>query len=235
MIFLPGFYGVFSMPKCFQNRRQTSEWQMIVLAFAAFCCMAMHHFYYSFLNDQSPSSPVSHASWITDQSVVSDIGIALAYAGQTLLGAALSISSSQLFWRSLRVRGHSITQLDALMKTQVNPVSLSLFRCGRASLPVILAAFVSVSMPLVSVFAPNSIKVSFDRSQSTECMVKTPRNLTALTTSNSSDYTVSVVAVLASGTYLPPASTCNTSVDVESPSQCSYDISFVGPGLIAVT
>ncbi len=55
----------------------------------------------------------------------------------------------------------------------------------------------------------------------------TPRNLTALTTSNESDYKTPIGTVLSSGTYLSPLSPCD--LRDEGP-VCSYNFEFVGPG-----
>jgi len=76
-----------------------------------------------------------------------------------LFVAAIAISSSQNFWRSLRTRGYAVSQIDALMKAQINPFTPSSFRPTHASFAVLLLA---TAMSTVSIFAPGSTKVAFN-------------------------------------------------------------------------
>ncbi|KLO12643.1 hypothetical protein SCHPADRAFT_404983 [Schizopora paradoxa] len=211
----------------FQTRLQASKSQMVIFTLGGILCMVIHHLFCSFLDARSLNSPISHPRWITKQRVVSDIGIAIAYAGQVCLAAAIAISSQQLFWNILRRRAHTISQIDSLMRMQQNPFSTSLFRCTQASLALIVAAFISASLPIISTFAPNSIKLSFDHIKSAECTVRTPRKLTTLHTTNVSDYSVPINSVFMSGSYSSPANLCNADLGL----QCSYNIDFFGPGL----
>ncbi len=54
-----------------------------------------------------------------------------------------------------------------------------------------------------------------------------PRDLTAVTTSNWSDYTTAISTVLSSGTYLSPLNPCDFE---EAGDACSYNLEFTGPG-----
>jgi len=193
---------------------------MIALILAGLICMILQHQYYHYLDGKTPTLSLRHSNssaWLRNQTVVSDVGLALAFIAQTLFVAAISISSSQIFWRSLRSRGHTVSQIDALMKAQVNPFTPSSFRAAQASFSVLLLALVATAMSAVSIFAPGAIKVSFNRDFSTECSVKTLRNLTSLTTDNSSDYSTPMGTVLSTGTFIPPLNPC----ELGSGIQCS--------------
>ncbi len=112
------------------------------------------------------------------------------------------------------------------MKTQVNPFTPSSFRAAQASFGVLFLALVATAMSAVSIFAPGSIKVSFNRDFSTECSVKNAGNLTSLTTDNSSDYSTPMGTVLSTGNFIPPLNPCESGDGI----QCRYDLDFVGPG-----
>ncbi len=173
--------------------------------------------------------PLCHSSssiWLRNQSVVSDIGLALSYAAQTFFIATIAMSSSQIFWCSLRSRVHTVSQIDALMKAQVNPFTPSSFRAAHASFSVLLMALLATAMSAVSIFAPGAVKVSFNRELSKECTIQTLRDLTSITTYNSSDYSAPIGAVLSVGTFIPPLNPCDSDDGI----QCSYDLEFVGPG-----
>ncbi len=183
--------------------------------------MISHHQYYRCIINQS-SNPSDFANWLYDQS--SSIGLALAYIAQTLFVTAITISSSQVFWCRLRSREHTVSEIDALMKAQVNPFTPLSFRAAKASFGVLLLALLSTAMSAVSVFAPNSINYSVDKQTSEECLVPSLRNLTSLTTDNSSDYSTPIGTVLSLGTYIPPTiSNLLYGFSV-------YDLEFVGPG-----
>ncbi len=209
----------------------TAGVQMITFILAGLCCMLLHHEYYHYLDWKAPSTtPLRHSSassWLKNQSIVSDIGIAIAYAGQTLFAAAIMVALVQLFWHTLRCRGRTVTQIDALMKVQASPISPSTVLAGKTSFGVLLVALLATSMSVISIFAPGSIKVSFDRSLSKECTVMTLRNLTTLTTSNESDYKTPIGTVLSSGTYLAPLNPCDSK---DAGPACSYNFEFIGPG-----
>ncbi len=123
-------------------------------------------------NSDPISSSLEFVSVIRDQSVVSDMGLAFAYIAQTVFVAAITTSSSQLLWRSLRSRGHSVFQIDMLMKAHVNPFTPSSFRAARVSFSVLLFALLATAMSAVSIFAPGSIKVSFNREFSNNVQFK---------------------------------------------------------------
>ncbi len=108
---------------------------MLALVLGGVLCMIVHHLYYHHLDSKPPTLSLRRSSlstWLENQTVVSDIGLALAYTAQTLFIAAVAISSSQLFWRSLRSRAHTVARIDALMKAQVNPFTPSSIRAARA-------------------------------------------------------------------------------------------------------
>lgn len=212
---------------------------MGLVILSALCCMVIHHTFYHFLDGQAPNVSEKLClfgcpGWIRNQVVVSDIGIALAYTCQTFLVAAIAISSMQLFWRRIRTRAITISQVDALMSVRVNPLSPSSFRALGASFNVLLLALLASSMSFLSIFTPGSIKVSNDFSRSQDCTVWNARNLTALpsfndTQSNSTvDYSTQIVTVLSSGAYLPPVNPCASGSGEAV--QCSYSLEFVGPG-----
>ncbi|KLO12642.1 hypothetical protein SCHPADRAFT_971531 [Schizopora paradoxa] len=205
---------------CFQGELQTRRIQMLVLVLSGVFCAVMQHLYYSFLDGKPPTS------WITNQSVVSDTGIIIAYAGQTCFATAIIVSSSQRFWRIMRKRGHTVSQIDALMRVQHNPFSSSLLHCTHSSWSLVMSAFIVVLTPFISTITPNSIKISFNQLQSNECVVKNPRNLTSLETLNVSDYSVPQNAVYLSGSYLPPENLCSADFGF----RCSYRVDFIGPG-----
>ncbi|KLO10613.1 hypothetical protein SCHPADRAFT_507752 [Schizopora paradoxa] len=213
--------------------------KMLLLVVLAAGCMALNHAYYLYVNGKGPTpeAPPSHFStfseWTLDQTVVSDVGTTLAYVGQTLLAATIGASCTQLFWRSMRLQGHSINEVDALMKAQAAPFSLSSISALRASSGVILLALLAVSTSLISIFAPSSIKVTKDHNQTDDCTILAPKDMSALSI-NSTEY-LSVggnqyllFSVASLGTYLSPTSNCGSGPPGSS---CSYDLEFVGPGL----
>ncbi len=206
---------------------------MSLLILATLCCMTANHTYYQYLNGKRPTSSPHFrdaSDWILDQTIVSDVGIALAYVGQTFLAVAIATSCEQIFWRTIRSRGHAISHIDALMKVQVSPISSSFLCALRDPLGMApaLLALLAASMPLLSIFAPGSIKVSANYSQSEGCMVLAPRNLSAMVVETTlGDYAVPIGAVMSSGNYLPPVGGCGSDRSLD----CSYELQFVGPGL----
>ncbi|KLO06874.1 hypothetical protein SCHPADRAFT_675429 [Schizopora paradoxa] len=203
---------------------------MFSLILAGLCFMLLHHQYYRYLDGKNPTQSLRHASSSTlfgNQRVVSSAGLALAYIAQMLFVTAIAIASSQIFWRNLRSRGHSISQIDALMKTRLNPFTFSAFPAAKASIAIPLLALLGVAMSLLSIFAPGAISVSFDYTRSGACTVQSLGNLTSLLTdSDASDYTTPIGTVLSTGTFIPPLNPCDGSDGM----QCSYDLQFVGPG-----
>ncbi|KLO14345.1 hypothetical protein SCHPADRAFT_927945 [Schizopora paradoxa] len=210
-----------------KRKLQASKSRIIAFSVAAICCVIANHLYFQFLDGRALNRLSGFLGLISDQSFVGYSGIALTFVVQASLGIVISTSSSQIFWRSLRSQGHSVSQTDALMNTRNNPFSLSLFRCGDASLSTIVASFISSAITLVSVFVPGSISLSFDRRQSKYCVVKTPRNLTSLSTSIDADYSTPIDTVFLSGNYLSPNIPC----EVDAGTRCNFTVDFMGPGL----
>ncbi|KLO14356.1 hypothetical protein SCHPADRAFT_320477 [Schizopora paradoxa] len=216
---------------------------MGVIFLLALCPIVLHHFYYHYLDGRSPSNSAIKSFCIKgcsnelrNQTLVSDIGISLAYASQTLLATVIVIAAMQVFWRRMRSRPIRISQIDALMNIRTNPFSPSFFRAVRASFSLIFLAMLAFSMSLLSVFVPGAIKISDDFVTSKQCTVQKPRNLTAVnvfnnTQSNSStlSYTTPIITVLSSGSYLPPLNPCNEDIS-DGPIQCEYIIDFTAPG-----
>ncbi len=200
---------------------------MLTLVAGGLLCMILHHLYYHYLDSRPPIFSLRHSNsstWLENQTVVSDIGLALAYTAQTLFVAAIAISSSQLFWRSLRSGAHTVAQIDALMKARVNPFTPSSFRAAKVSFSVFLLALLATAMSALSIFAPGSIQVSINMDLTKECSVDTLRNLTSLKTDQLSDYSTPIGTSLSLGSFIPPLNPC------EFGAQCRYDLEFVGPG-----
>ncbi len=216
-----------------------SAGKMAFLLLAALCCMTVHHLYYSHLNRKAPGELFSlskRTGWTRNQAVASDVGIALAYASQSFLFSAVAFSSTQLFWRRIRSHEITISQIDALMSVQVNAFSPSLISALRALPNILLLALLGTSMAGLSVITPGSIKVSDNFGISKECAVQTPRDLTTLPTFTGTDsdspnpfYRSPIVAVLSTGTYLPPINLCSGGLPGGA-GYCSYNLEFVGPG-----
>lgn len=217
---------------------------MTVIFLAAICSILLHHFYYHYLDGRPPSASTSAlksfcfsrcSDEIRNQAVVSDVGIAFAYASQTLLATVIAISSMQLFWRRIRSQAIMISQMDALMNIRSNPFCPSFFRALRASFGLLLLALLAFSMSLLSVFTPGAIKISDSFTQLKGCTVWAPRNLTAVSVFNNTQlnssllsYVTPITTVLSSGTYLPPINLCDGRMD--GPVQCEYIIDFAAPG-----
>ncbi|KLO12652.1 hypothetical protein SCHPADRAFT_941027 [Schizopora paradoxa] len=202
--------------------------RVLLLVLAALGFMALNHAYFNYLSGKSPtpfqlSNP---ATSLLNQTISSDIGIGLSYAAQVLLAAAITISSVQLFWRAARSRGHSITQIDQLMTMQAVSFPSSPLRAFCTSLGVSVCALLAASTSLVSVLPSGSLSILTNYTREEACTVLVARNLSALETT-SSDFTSPVTAVMMSGTYLQPSSTCNLG---DSVSSCSYRLQFDGPG-----
>ncbi|KLO09583.1 hypothetical protein SCHPADRAFT_943515 [Schizopora paradoxa] len=209
--------------------------RMILPVLITLLCMVAHHFYYRYLNGKAPTSTLRRSEFSRNQTIVSDIGLALSYVGQVCISAAMSVACVQLLWRSLRSqaspRGHAIAQIDALMHACTSPFSPSIFRALRASASVSLVAALAASTSFISIFAPGAIRVSPDHSGTSTCNVQSPRNLSTLVTPSSvvDDYISPISAVLSLGSYLPSA--VNSACDgLGSNSQCSYDLQFAAPG-----
>ncbi|KLO12651.1 hypothetical protein SCHPADRAFT_941026 [Schizopora paradoxa] len=211
---------------------------------AAFFCMATHHVYYRYLDGKSPSDSSGffeeRNSLVKSQTAVSDIGIALAYASQTFLVSAIYYASTQMIWRRIRSHDIQLSQLDALMRVQVNPFSPSVFfGAVRASPSVLLVSLLAALLVALSVITPGSIVLSDGVTHAKECTVKMPRNLTHIPAFHNSEarftnpapyYRSPIVKILSSGTYMPPLNLCPS----ESSGRvgcCSYSLEFVGPGL----
>ncbi|KLO12654.1 hypothetical protein SCHPADRAFT_971542 [Schizopora paradoxa] len=172
------------------------------------------------------SSQISSiAALILNQTISSDIGIALSYGGQIVLVVAMSFISAQIFWRTIRSRGHTISQIDQLITIQTFSFPRSFLRTLRVSWGVPLLALLAVSTSLVSIFSSGSLKISVSHKREEACTVLAPRNLSMKTTL--SDYTSPLIAVMLSGTYLQPGETCSLESYMSS---CNYDLEFVGPG-----
>lgn len=199
---------------------------------AAVCSMLLLHAYYHYLDGKRPSLEES----ALNQAIVSNIGTALAYAGQTFLAAAVATSCSQLFWRTIRLRGHVISKIDSIIGVQAGPFSLSIVSALRASICVPLLALLVASMPFISISAPGSIKITQDFNGLESCTVLAPRNLSAWTVNMSHwqdiiDFRSILQKVVITGTYLPPITVCGSGPFAQA-SRCSYDLYFIGPGLL---
>ncbi|KLO12657.1 hypothetical protein SCHPADRAFT_890622 [Schizopora paradoxa] len=202
------------------------RWKLALFVLAASTCMILNHAYYHYLEGKAPSSDLAGASdFFLNQVIVSDTGNALAYIGQTFLAAAVATACTQLFWRAVRSRGHSISQIDALMNVQFNPISPSLLRALKVSFLIPLLALFVFSTSLISIFAPGSITVPPDQSQSRDCAALSLRNLSALET-KLSDYTTPIFTGMSLATNFEPIDACESASDVG----CAYDLQFIGPG-----
>ncbi|KLO14350.1 hypothetical protein SCHPADRAFT_320048 [Schizopora paradoxa] len=208
--------------------------KMALLILGTLLCMILQHLYYHYLNGKTPTSSLSasnSSNWKLDQTIVSDIGIALSYIAQVLLAVALSGTCVQLLWHTFRKRGHTIAQIDALMKAHNNPFSPPVFKALGASISVVLVALLAASTTVVSIFTPGSIKVSPTHSQTSDCSVQSPRNLSALTVTDSTsevNYLSQLGGMFSAGSYLPPVVAC----DVGNNSLCSYNLQFTAPGFV---
>ncbi len=158
---------------------------------------------------------------------MSDVGIAVAYASHTLFAAAIAVSSSQILWRSLRVRSHAISQIDALLKTQTNPFSPSLFRCGRSSLFHDCCCDHD-SLPVVCL--DFGARLDTDLFQSKPIQKLHRNGPTQFDCADDLQYIGlfgAINSVVYESTYLPPLNPCN----LNASTQCSYSFNFSGPGL----
>ncbi|KLO04950.1 hypothetical protein SCHPADRAFT_947313 [Schizopora paradoxa] len=194
--------------------------------------MFVNHAYYLYLDGKVPSSSFA-SEWILNQAIVSDVGIALTYTGQTFLAVAIARSTCQVFWYTIRNRGYTITQIDALLKVQTGPFTLSLFNALRASTGVPMLALLAASMSLVSIFSPGSIKIATGHKRLEECTVLGPRNLSTLTINNTlgalvGNFKPALYELMALGTYLPPINVCGSGLNNVS---CNYNLQIIGPGL----
>lgn len=207
---------------------------MVALIFMAIIAMALNHFYYRYLNGKAPSSSLQHLDleeWMLNQTIVSIVGNGLVYTGQTFLVIAITASCNQVFWHALRQGGHAISKLNSAMQVQINPLSWSLVSALQAFKPVSMLVLLAASMPLLSIFAPGSIKILSNFQEVTNCTVLAPSNLSALVV-NKTLYDAnfgnmgSLGNVFTLGTYLQPIinNTCNANA------HCTYDLQFMGPG-----
>ncbi|KLO16640.1 hypothetical protein SCHPADRAFT_937672 [Schizopora paradoxa] len=211
------------------------HWKMILLIVGTACSLVLNHLFYRYLNGKVPRSPLRFSKssrLLYNQTIVSDVGIALAYIGQTLIAIAILSSCDQIFWRALRDRGHSISSIDSTMRVQSGPFTLSILPALRVSAFVPLLVILAALTSLVSIFAPGSIKVNQDFQHSETCTILAPRNLTALAVNATvEDLTVGnngpLQTVFSSGTYIPPTPACGTN---PAASRCNYDLQFSGPG-----
>ncbi|KLO12658.1 hypothetical protein SCHPADRAFT_941032 [Schizopora paradoxa] len=215
------------------RRFANAKGRSVILVLSTLIFMVLHHAYYHYLDGKPPSSRLrtQDSQWLRDQTVVSDVGLALAYAGQSLLIAAIAISLTQRFWRTLRSRALNIAELDALMSMQTSSLSTSTIRAARTSPGVLFLALLAASMTLITIFAPGAIKVSSNHGQSRQCTIMVPKNLSAVATTGDlasvkTIYEAPIMVAMSSGTYLPPMDPC----ELDGAAQCSYDLQFFGPG-----
>ncbi|KLO16657.1 hypothetical protein SCHPADRAFT_202449 [Schizopora paradoxa] len=214
-----------------------AHWKMALFIIGAICAMAFNHAFYKYVDGKAPNSSLRNSGsskLLLNQTVVSEIGIALAYAGQTLLAVAIATACHQMFWRAIRDRGNTISGIDSVMTVQNSPFTLSIFSALRVSVIVPFLALLAASTPLVSIFAPGSIKVATDFNQVGNCTVFAPRDLSSLAVNISfkgkgAGNNIPLQTVLASGSYIPPIDVCGSSLSA-SRSQCNYDLQFTGPG-----
>ncbi|KLO16639.1 hypothetical protein SCHPADRAFT_937671 [Schizopora paradoxa] len=209
-----------------------AHWKMTILILATACVLVLNHSFYRYVEGKRPSLHLSGSSeWALNQSVVSGIGITLAYAGQTFLAIATSVSFNQVFWRDLRKRGYSISRVDTIANTRTS--YLSILPALRTSLYTSLLALLPIPLASLSIFAPASIRVASNFKEVKECAALAPRNLTTLVVDTTVDkYTGGNESplrnIFATGTYLPPIDVCDSST---SDTQCSYKLQFMGPAL----
>ncbi|KLO16635.1 hypothetical protein SCHPADRAFT_201465 [Schizopora paradoxa] len=214
-----------------------AQWKMVFFIIGAVCAMAINHAFYHYVNGKVPSSSLQisdPSGWLLNQTIVSDIGIALAYVGQTFIAVVIVTACHQFFWLTVRNRGLAILAIDFVMKAQDNPFSFSTLSALRVSIIVPLLTFLAASTPLVSIFAPGSIKVTTDFNRLESCTVLAPRDMSSLAVNAPSSgeggaNNTPLQTVLASGSYIPPIDVCGLSFSAQR-SRCSYDLQFTGPG-----
>ncbi|KLO07367.1 hypothetical protein SCHPADRAFT_945335 [Schizopora paradoxa] len=210
------------------------QFKMVAFISMAIIAMALNHFYYRYLNGKAPSSSLQHLNldkWMPNQTIVSIVGNGLIYTGQTFLVIAITTSCNQVFWHALRQGGYTISKLNSAMQVQINPLSWSIVSALQAFKPVSMLVLLAASMPLLSIFAPGSIKISSNFEEVTNCIVLAPSNLSALVV-NKTLYDADfgnkggLSNIFTLGTYLLPIinDTCNADA------HCSYDLQFMGPG-----
>ncbi|KLO06391.1 hypothetical protein SCHPADRAFT_895479 [Schizopora paradoxa] len=129
-------------------------------------------------------------------------GLALAYIAQMLFVTAIATASSQILWRNLRLRWHSISEIDALMKTRFNPFTFSAFPAAKAPIALSSSAsrFKGVFRPITREF-----DVVVDGQQCFRSV---------------SDFTTPIGTELSTGMFLPPLNLCDGNDGV----QCSYEL-----------
>ncbi|KLO07370.1 hypothetical protein SCHPADRAFT_945338 [Schizopora paradoxa] len=209
--------------------------RMILLISATTSTMVLNHLFYQYLNGKEPGLLLhlsDFSEWVREQTIVSSIGIALAYLGQIFLATIIMSSCNQVFWCTIRDNGHTISRIESLMRVQTSPFTLSIAIALRSSLCIPLLATLAACTPIISIFAPGSIKIAQDYKEFRQCTVPTPQDLMDLKPNmatrdqtQASGYPSTLATVFSTGNYLPPINACGSN------SQCTYNLQFIGPGL----
>ncbi|KLO12647.1 hypothetical protein SCHPADRAFT_941022 [Schizopora paradoxa] len=161
--------------------------QMGLFLLAGIILMLSHHFFYKFLDGQAVDSDLfsAHGVTISNQSVSSILGNAIAYVARTVLSAGIGIVFIQVLWSKLRKEQFSINQIDALVACKGEPFAPSALPTWRYAFWLAAIAAMATLMAFISIIAPGSLRIeSSEYSFSTPCPVRT----VSLQTSNIAAY-----------------------------------------------
>ncbi|KLO12663.1 hypothetical protein SCHPADRAFT_890628 [Schizopora paradoxa] len=225
------------------SSRFGSRFQMGVFLLAGVVLMLAHHFFYNSLDGKAVDSQlfIVRGFSLSDQSVSSILGNAVAYAARTVLSAGIGVVFIQVLWSKLRREQFSVKQIDSLVAaSKGSPFTVSSIPTWRYAFWLAAIAAMATLMSLISIIAPGSLRVeSFEFSTPRDCSVRT----VSLNTANIVSYTAGSNAsssnsdmvfngaqarlmaiasqVLMGGAALQPVNDCNGA--------CQYEINFLAP------
>ncbi len=185
----------------------------------------LHHFFFSYLNKKSIDSKIAELpSLLRDQNAVALIGTTIAHGVRATLSTAVGIAFAQIFWKTLQSRSYTIQQIDTLVRCGQSPFNPSAFRAVTASFFIFVVSCIASAMALVVIVVPGSLTIGTGPSPPAKpCTVPTVPDVMESRYETVDLLFEPLAEILTSNTNLPPF------IDIECDSECSYNISFVGP------
>jgi len=223
-----------------RSSRYGARFQMGVFFLVGIMLMLAHHFLYTYLDGEPVDSYLFsiHGFSLSDQSVSSLLGNAIAYVARTVLSSGIGIVFIQVLWSKLRRKQFSVEHIDALVACKGEPFTLSALPTWHYAFWLAAIAAMATLMAFISIIAPGSLSVvSSNFSFPVQCTVRTisleNANIGSYAArTNSSDkglvfagaqarLMILASQVLASGAAAQPPNPC--------PGACQYEITFNAP------
>lgn len=157
-----------------QDMERAFRWASFFLA--GIMLMLAHHFLYTYLDGKPVDSYLFsiHGFSLSDQSVSSLLGNAIAYVARTVLSSGIGIVFIQVLWSKLRRKQFSVEHIDALVACKGEPFTLSALPTWHYAFWLAAIAAMATLMAFISIIAPGSLSVvSSNFSFPVQCTVRT--------------------------------------------------------------